>query len=259
MGTAVGAQIVVYATVDVFTLTMDGNQFAPTATARVKVLVDNTAPVLSFTSGPAEGATVDANIGGEGHVGIWSRTPFVDFDPFSAAAPYRYLLEFDPARTGDFEVRLILPRVIDIRGQYLVAGRETKAGAAQLYVGYCRPGEAIRRPFPASWDGRFEIVLFAGRFLVGPPGGPKIGCEEGMFSQDREHWMAILAPLRPPGGGSGFALRSIVRTRIAPEGMTATERPKFASDEPFDADSFVKAAAKALFGAPGKGTSHGEK
>lgn len=38
VGTAVGAQIVVYATVDVFTLTMDGNQFAPTATARVKVV-----------------------------------------------------------------------------------------------------------------------------------------------------------------------------------------------------------------------------
>lgn len=38
IGAAVGADVVVYATVDAFTLSPDGNQYAPTSTLRVKVV-----------------------------------------------------------------------------------------------------------------------------------------------------------------------------------------------------------------------------
>lgn len=195
------------------------------------------------------GATVDAGTGGDGLVGIVSRTPFVDFDRFARAAPSRYVFDFDPARTTDFEIRLMTPPALDGRGQFLITGRESSAAAPRMVVGYCRPLDGVRRAFPAGWDGRFEIVLAGGRFLVGPSGGPRIGCTEGMFDRGHDHWMAVLAPIRPTGGG-GFVLRSIVQTRIPPPGMSAIERPKFAHGPDFDVDGFIGDAVETLFGAP---------
>lgn len=57
VGAAVGAQIVVYATVDSFTLAPDGNQFAPTTTARVKV-VDVREKTRLWPKSPQEWHTV---------------------------------------------------------------------------------------------------------------------------------------------------------------------------------------------------------
>jgi hypothetical protein len=57
VGTAVGAQIVVYATLDSFTLSPNGSEFAPTATARVKV-VDVSAKGRIWPKSPEEWHTL---------------------------------------------------------------------------------------------------------------------------------------------------------------------------------------------------------
>lgn len=59
VGTAVGAQVVVYATIDSFTLSPDGAQLAPTAVARVKVM-DVSSKGRLWPSAPDEWFTVSA-------------------------------------------------------------------------------------------------------------------------------------------------------------------------------------------------------